>query len=207
MRLYHNPLSSNARRVLLTASHLGIKLEEVFIDLGNEEARKRLKEVNICGKVPVLEDDGFLLWESCAIMQYLADKQGAEALYPKELKARADVNRWMFFAAQHFAPAIGVFTWERLWKKFVTGQGPDPVEIAKGEEELHQHAAVLDQHLATHQWMSGNALTLADYAVAAPLMYISRANIPVEKYTHLLAWFGRMQQLPAWQQTESPWPF
>ena len=67
--------------------------------------------------------------------------------------------------------------------------------------------AVLDQHLATHQWMSGNALTLADYAVAAPLMYISRANIPVEKYTHLLAWFGRMQQLPAWQQTESPWPF
>ena len=69
MRLYHNPLSSNARRVLLTASQLGIKLEEVFIDLGSEADRKRLGEVNICGKVPVLEDDGFLLWESCAIMQ------------------------------------------------------------------------------------------------------------------------------------------
>lgn len=207
MRLYHNPLSSNARRVLLVASQLGIQLEEVFIDLGNATDRARLQEVNLCGKVPVLDDDGFLLWESCAIMQYLADKQGAGALYPTELKARADVNRWMFFAAQHFSPAVGILTWEYLWKKFVTGQGPDPVEIAKGEAFVHQHAAVLDKHLAAHQWLSGEALTLADYAMAAPMMYVGRANIPVENYTHLLAWFERVKQLPAWQQTETPWPF
>jgi len=207
MRLYHNPLSSNARRVLLTASQLGIKLEEVFIDLGSEADRKRLKEVNICGKVPVLEDDGFQLWESCAIMQYLADKHGAADLYPTDLKQRADVNRWMFFAAQHFAPAIGILTWQYLWKKFVTGEGPDPVEIKKGETFVHEHASVLDKHLETHQWLSGDKLTLADFAVAAPLMYKSRANVPVEQYTHLLAWFERIQQLPAWQQTETPWPF
>jgi glutathione S-transferase len=207
MRLYHNPLSSNARRVLLTASQLGIKLEEVFIDLGSEADRKRLKEVNICGKVPVLEDDGFQLWESCAIMQYLADKHGASDIYPTDLKQRADVNRWMFFAAQHFAPAIGILTWQYLWKKFVTGEGPDPVEIKKGETFVHEHASVLDKHLETRQWLSGDKLTLADFAVAAPLMYVSRANVPVEQYTHLLAWFERVQQLPAWQQTETPWPF
>lgn len=207
MRLYHNPLSSNARRVLLTASQLGIKLEDVFIDLGSEADRKRLKEVNICGKVPVLEDDGFQLWESCAIMQYLADKHGASDIYPTDLKQRADVNRWMFFAAQHFAPAIGILTWQYLWKKFVTGEGPDPVEIKKGETFVHEHASVLNKHLETHQWLSGNKLTLADFAVAAPLMYMSRANVPVEQYTHLLAWFKRIEQLPAWQQTETPWPF
>lgn len=207
MRLYHNPLSSNARRVLLTASQLGIKLEEVFIDLGSEADRKRLKEVNICGKVPVLEDDGFQLWESCAIMQYLADKHGASDIYPTDLKQRADVNRWMFFAAQHFAPAIGILTWQYLWKKFVTGEGPDPVEIKKGETFVHEHASVINKHLETHQWLSGNKLTLADFAVAAPLMYMSRANVPVEQYTHLLAWFKRIEQLPAWQQTETPWPF
>jgi glutathione S-transferase len=207
MRLYHNPLSSNARRVLLTASQLGIKLEEVFIDLGSEADRQRLKEVNICGKVPVLEDDGFQLWESCAIMQYLADKHGAGDIYPTDLKQRADVNRWMFFAAQHFAPAIGILTWQYLWKKFVTGEGPDPVEIKKGETFVHEHASVLNKHLETRQWLSGDKLTLADFAVAAPLMYVSRANVPVEQYTHLLAWFERVQQLPAWQQTETPWPF
>ncbi len=207
MRLYHNPLSSNARRVLLTASHLGIKLEDVLIDFGSESDRKRLNEVNVCGKVPVLEDDGFLLWESCAIMQYLADKSGATDVYPAGLKQRADINRWMFFAAQHFAPAIGILTWEYLWKKLVTGLSPDPVEVKKGEELVHEHAAVLDQHLATRQWMSGDTLTLADFAVAAPLMYLGRAKIPVEQYTHLQAWFERIQQLPAWQQTETPWPF
>ena len=207
MRLYHNPLSSNARRALLTASHLGIKLDEVFIDLGNEAERQRLKEVNICGKVPVLEDDGFLLWESCAIMQYLADMHGATDIYPTGLKERADVNRWMFFGAQHFSPAIGILTWERLWKKLVTGDDADPVEIKKGEAFVHEHASVLNKHLATRQWLSGDKLTLADLAVAAPLMYVSRASIPVEQYTHLLAWFGRVQQLPAWQQTETPWPF
>lgn len=207
MRLYHNPLSSNARRVLLLASHLDLQIEQVLIDLGSEADRKRLQEVNSCGKVPVLEDDGMLLPESCAIMQYLADKAGAEAVYPKELKARADVNRWMFFAAQHFSPAIGILTWEYLWKKLVTGQGPDPVEIAKGEAFVHEHASVLDQHFAQHQWASGGQLTLADFALAAPLMYLGRAKIPVEQYTHLLAWFQRMQQLPAWQDTETPWPF
>jgi len=207
MRLYHNPLSSNARRVLLTASQLGIKLDQVIIDFASEADRKRLEEVNICGKVPVLEDDGLHLWESCAIMQYLADKHGAAELYPTGLKERADINRWMFFGAQHFAPAIGILTWEYLWKKLVTGEGPDPVEIKKGETYVHEHASVLNKHLATRQWLSGDKLSLADFAVAAPLMYLGRANVPVEQYTHLLAWFERIQQLPAWQQTETPWPF
>ncbi|SFG97922.1 glutathione S-transferase [Duganella sp. CF458] len=207
MRLYHNPLSSNARRVLLTASQLGIKLDQVVIDFANDGDRKRLEEVNICGKVPALEDDGMQLWESCAIMQYLADKHGAADLYPTALKQRADVNRWMFFGAQHFSPAVGILTWEYLWKKLVTGQGPDPVEIAKGETLVHEHARVLDKHLATRQWLSGDKLSLADFAVAAPLMYLGRAKIPVEQYTQLLAWFKRVQQLPAWQETEAPWPF
>jgi glutathione S-transferase len=140
-------------------------------------------------------------------MQYLADKHGAGDIYPTDLKQRADVNRWMFFAAQHFAPAIGILTWQYLWKKFVTGEGPDPVEIKKGETFVHEHASVLNKHLETRQWLSGDKLTLADFAVAAPLMYVSRANVPVEQYTHLLAWFERVQQLPAWQQTETPWPF
>ncbi|KQV47794.1 MULTISPECIES: glutathione S-transferase family protein [unclassified Duganella] len=207
MRLYHNPLSSNARRVLLTASELGIKLDQVIIDFASDADRKRLEEVNICGKVPVLEDDGLHLWESCAIMQYLADKHGAAELYPTGLKERADVNRWMFFGAQHFAPAIGILTWQYLWKKLVTGEGPDPVEVAKGETYVHEHASVLDKHLATRQWLSGDKLSLADFAVAAPLMYLARANIPVEQYKNVLAWFERIQQLPAWQDTETPWPF
>jgi glutathione S-transferase len=205
MRLYHNPISSNARRVLLTAAHLGIQLDEVVIDLMSDVDRRRLLEVNPNCKVPVLEDGELQLWESAAIMQYLADKAGAHSLYPPDLKARADINRWMFWGCQHFSPAISIFTWENLWKKLVTGADPDPVELARGAGDLEQYASVLEQHLSAREWVSGDALSLADFALAAPLMYIDKARLPLQAYPRLLAWFERVQALPAWSATHVDW--
>lgn len=202
MRLYYSHYSSNARRVAVTAKLLDVELDIEDINLASEEDRRRLLEVNPNGKVPVLDDGGFLLWESCAIMQYLADQAPGNAVYPQDLKARADINRWMFWAAQHFAPAVGILTWERIWKGFVTGLPADPKEEARGNEELAQYATVLDQHLAGRPWVVGESVTLADIAIAPALMYIAKAALPVTRYANLMAWFERVQQLPAWQQTE-----
>ena len=155
MQLYYHPISSNARRVLLAAEHLGIRLDLVEVNLMNEADRRRLAEVNDNNKIPVLVDDGFMLWESCAIMQYLADSQPGQTVYPTDPLARA--------------------------------------------------AAVLDKHLATRRWLVWDGVTLADYAVAAPLMYLERARLPLDAYPHLLAWFERVQALPAWRNTEAVW--
>jgi glutathione S-transferase len=205
MRLYHHPFSSNARRATMTAIHLGIKLELVEINLGRPDDRRRLSELTLNGKIPVLEDDGFMLWESCAIMQYLADSMPRQGVYPREPHERADVNRWMFWASQHFSPAVSVLAWENVWKKIVEGTDPDPVELARGNRELAQYAAVLDGHLANREWLAGEAVTLADYATAAPLMYMQSARLPLGQYRHLLAWFDRVQQLEAWRQTDPVW--
>jgi glutathione S-transferase len=64
---------------------------------------------------------------------------------------------------------------------------------------------VLDGHVAGRHWLVGDGVTLADFAVAAPLMYRERARLPLEGYPHLLAWFERVQALPAWQHTEYDW--
>lgn len=205
MRLYYNPMSSNSRRVTMAANHLGLKLELVEINLMSEGDRRRLAEINPNNKIPVLEDDGFLLWESGAIMQYLADCTPAQKIYPVDPTCRADVNRWIFWSCQHFSPAVGVLVWEQVWKKFVHGTEPDLVELARGNRDLEKFATSLDSYLAGRRWLSGDAVTLADYAVAAPLMYKDRARLPLEKYTHLLAWFGRVQELDAWRQTEAVW--
>ena len=205
MQLYYHPISSNARRVLLAADHLGIQLDLIETNLMSEADRRRLAEVNDNNKIPVLVDDGFVLWESCAIMQYLADSKPGQSVYPAYPLARADVNRWMFWACQHFAPAISVLAWQRLWKKMVTGDDADANEVARGTAELARAAAVLDKHLATRRWLVWDGVTLADYAVAAPLMYLERARLPLEAYPHLLAWFGRVQALPAWRNTEAVW--
>jgi glutathione S-transferase len=205
MQLYTNPISSNARRVTMAADHLGIKLDLIEINLGNAADRRRLAEVNDNGRIPVLVDDGFVLSESCAIMQYLADSKPGQTLYPQELLARADVNRWMFWACQHFAPAVSVIGWENVWKKIVEGVDADPVELARGAADLAQAAGVLDKHLAQRQWLVGEGVTLADYAVAAPLMYKERARLPLDDYPHLLAWFARVQDLPAWRHSTPVW--
>jgi glutathione S-transferase len=203
MRLYHHPLSSNARRAVMTAVHLGVPVELVFVDLAKGEQREpQFLKLNPNHKVPVLEDDGFVLWESCAIMQYLADSTPRQTVYPDEARARADVNRWLFWCAQHFGPAIGILNWENSIKGMIGLGGPDPAEVQRGEQLVRELGGILDAHLAGRGWICGQALTLADLAIAAPLAEIERAKLPVAQFANLQRWFAGLRQLDAWKRTD-----
>lgn len=202
MRLYHHPMSSNARRARMAAVQLGVALDLELVDLAKGEHKKpSFLRLNPSGRVPVLDDDGFFLTESHAIMMYLADRTPGQTLYPAALRARAEVNRWLFWSAQHFQPAVSVLNWEHVVKPF-TGQGaPDPAAVQRGEALVTECARVLDAHLARRTWISDQGLTLADLAVAAPLMSLAAAKLPVGGYASLLGWFERVQGLEAWRQT------
>jgi len=127
MRLYHFPVSTNSRRVRMAAAQLEIELELVHVDLPKGEQRSpEFLRINPNGRVPVLEDDGFLLDESHAIMQYLAVRTPGQTLYPMAPRPRADVNRWLFWSAQHFQPAASVLNWERVIKPFLGRGESDP---------------------------------------------------------------------------------
>lgn len=156
MRLYYHPLSSNSRRALLTSTHLGLDLEKLRVDLsGGAQKAPEYVRLNPNGKVPLLVDGALNLWESCAIMQYLADVGRGEDIYPREVAARADVNRWLFWSASHFAPALAPFIRERVSKRVVAGAGaPDPAEIARAEAALPATAMLLDAHLAQNDWLA-----------------------------------------------------
>ncbi|HEY1954057.1 MAG TPA: glutathione S-transferase family protein [Polyangiaceae bacterium] len=202
IKLHHNPLSSNSRKVAIVAALLGLEFESDVIDLMKPEDRKRLGALNPNGKVPVLEDGDFVLWESTAILQYLCDKTaGGERLYPRELRARAEVNRWLAWGLNHWSVAIGGITFERLWKKLVTGHDADPAQLARHEQSLHPLARVLDAHLAGRQLLAGSELTIADVAIASSLDHAAAAKLPLEPYANVRAWFERMSALPAWKNT------
>jgi glutathione S-transferase len=203
MRLYYHPLSSNSRRVVMTAIHLDVTLERVVVDLvrGEHRAEDYLR-LNPNGKVPLLDDDGFVLWESHAIMQYLADRSPGQTLYPQDVRARADINRWLFWSAYHFTPAVGMISRERVSKPMVGGSGaPDRIEIERGEALLTAAATMLDAHLARRPWIAQDMLTLADLAIAAPLMHTAAARLPVTQFDNLQAWFARVQALDAWKRS------
>jgi glutathione S-transferase len=202
MRLYHHPMSSNARRAVMTAIHLGTKVDLVVVDLakGEQRAPDYLRK-NPNGKVPVLEDDGLVLWESHAIMQYLADKTPGQTVYPAEIRARADVNRWLFWSAYHFTPSISILGWENFVKPMI-GQGDfDPLVVKRGEALVTENARVLDAHLEGKKWIAQDRLTLADLAIATPLMVIAQAKLPVNGFANLMTWFRRIEGLEAWKKT------
>jgi len=198
MKLYFHPFSGSSRRVLLTAAHLDLPLERIVVDLPTGEHRGEAHASrNPNRRVPVLDDNGFLLWESRAIMQYLAE---GTALYPGEKRARADVNRWLFWCAAHMSPTNTVFVVENFVKARA-GREPDPVELARGEALAKEHYAVLDGHLAGKTWIAQEQLTLADFSIAATFALVGPAKLPVESYGNLRAWLERVQELAAWRQT------
>lgn len=207
MKLYFHPLSGNSRRVLLVATHLEVSLDRVVVDLTKGEQRETPHlGRNPNGRVPVLEDDGFLLWESRAIMVYLAEKTPGQTLLPSDARGRADVNRWLFWCAAHMAPANTVLVSENF-VKMVMGRGPaDPAEVARGEALVGQYAPVLDAHLAGKTWVAQDRLTLADFSLAASFALAGPARLPIAGYANLRAWLERVQELPAWKRTAPPAP-
>jgi glutathione S-transferase len=204
MRLYHHPMSSNARRASMTALHLGANVELVAVDLGKREQRApEFLKLNPNGRIPVLVDgDGdFVLTESHAIMQYLAEGTPGQTLYPAERRARADVNRWLFWSAHHFQPAVSVLVRERVIKPMIYKAGADPVEEKRGEDLLADCARVLDGHLAGKDWVAGSGLTLADIALATPLAYLESARLPLTEHRNIQRWFSAVRELDAWKKT------
>jgi len=126
-------------------------------------------------KTPALQDGDFLLWNrmpSCS----LASRKPGNKLWPSDSKVQADISRWQCWQLGHWGPACDTLIYERMVKK-ITGEGdPDSAEIAKGEENFHRFAAVLNQHLKGRRWIVGDDVTLADFSVGAPLTYAHRGN-------------------------------
>lgn len=203
MRLYQHPMSANARAAVMTVYQLNAPVELVHVDLQKgEQNLPAFLKMNPNHRVPVLEDGDFYLWESRAIMQYLADRTPGQSIYPTDLRARADVNRWLFWSGQHFSPAIGIFFWENLVKGMIGRGAPDPVELKRGTALFNEFAAVLDTHLSDRKWISGDSLTIADLSIAAAYACAAPGKAPVAWYANLQRWFGRVQTLEAWQRSE-----
>jgi glutathione S-transferase len=205
MKLYIHPASPFVRKVQMTALLLNIELETHFVDLftGAGQTEEFLR-INPNGKVPALVDGDFALWESNAIVQYLAASVAENPIAPRDARSHADVLRWQFWESSNWSPACAIFVYENVLKPMLGKGEADPEEIRKGEEKFHRFAKVLDDHLASRSWLVGENLTLADVSVASMLMYAEAGRYPLENYAHIHAWFGRIQQLPAWIQSAPP---
>ncbi len=199
MKLYTHPPSPNCIKVMAVANQLGLTLEQVSMDPA--DCRKpEYRAINPNQKVPTLQDEDYFLWESNAIMVYLAQKVRGHSLIPGTSRNRVELWRWMSWCMGHFTPTVRTLLHERMVKPMVLGQATDEVAVKRAEAAFHPLARILDEHLADKQFVLGPKLSLADFALAANLVYSHMARIPLEPYANLRAWYERIAALPSWQE-------
>ena len=203
MKLYYHPASPNGRRAIVTLRQLDLKAEEIVVDLGRGgNTAPEYTRLNPNQKVPTLVDGDFVLWESNAIMQYLASKKPEAGLMPRDERGRADMLRWQCWNMNHFAPAVGTFNWENLLKRMFGGGEPDAGKLAQAEKELTRFGAVLEHQLAERRYVLGDQLTVADLSLASTLMYRIPAKVPLAPFPNILRFIESIEALESWKSTQ-----
>lgn len=197
MKLHYFPGSPNSRKVTLLIGHLGAAVDMQLVDLGKREQRTdAFLALNPNGKVPVLEDGDLVLWESHAILVYLACLHPERGLLPEDARGRAEVERWLSWLQSYFSPNLGKMMQERVFKK-LQGGTPDEAVLAQGTAAFENQARILDRHLAGREFLCG-ALTIADFAVGAWAEVAPLCALGWGSYPAVAAWLERVTRLPGW---------
>jgi glutathione S-transferase len=200
MKLYTFPASPNSLRVFAVAHETGQNLEMVPVDLSKGEHMKpEFIKLNPNHKIPTLVDGDFVLWESTAIMLYLAYKAGGK-LIPTDPKPRAQMHQWISWNTAHLSPACTIFLFENMVKGLLKIGEPDPKQLAKGDEEFARFGAVLNDHLKGRKYLVGNSSTIADHHVFASFVHAGGCGLPVAKFPEIQRWSAEMAASAPWQK-------
>jgi glutathione S-transferase len=202
MKLYYHPISTTSRPVVLFAAEAGIDLELQVVDLFNgAKYTPEYVAINPSSQVPVLDDGGFRLTESSAILKYLADKVGSAA-YPKDLQKRARINERMDWLNTGFYRDFGYgFLYPQI---FPFMKRDDPVvqaaTVAWGRDKAEKWLKVLDQNILGpgNRYLCGNEISLADYFGSVMALGGEAIGCTFGQYPNVCRWLGAMKQLRSW---------
>jgi len=192
MKLYSFALSPNCQKVLAIAREVGTKLDIVDVEVFKGAARSpELLAKNPNGRVPILEDGDFHLWESNAMLGYVARKAERFDLAPTTPRESADVDRWLAWSNAHFAPAVRKVAFERIVRKLGGLGAPDEAKVKEGIEEFAIVAAVLDKSVAGREYLTGR-ITIADFSIATYAAVCESCGLDFTPYANARTWLGRM---------------
>lgn len=203
MKLYVIPGSPGCRKVVATAEFLDLKLDIVPVNPRNGDTKTpQFLEMNPNGLVPTLQDGSTHMWESNAIMMYLCTKKPGQNLFPDNKMEQVEIMRWMFWDQAHLSRASHTMLMEAYFKPNFMGMDGDTAKLEAATKDFERFGAVLDQHLKNKIFMCGDKITLADLAIAAPFMYQDAAKFPMQSFSAIRQWWGRLQETPAWVRSE-----
>jgi glutathione S-transferase len=203
MKVYADPITVNCRKVLAGLDLIGAPYELAHVDyFKGQQKETAYTNINPMASLPAMTDGDLVLWESNAILQYAADKQGSEATYPRDLKVRADINRWLLWESSSWFPSCYVYLVENCVKPLLGGAA-DPAVLSAQQAQFDKLAGILDARLAKNRWVAGTAgPSIADIALAAPMHLHGWQQLPFGKFANLKRWLqGDIEALPSWKKT------
>jgi glutathione S-transferase len=199
IKLYDGQRSPHARKVRLLAAELGIALDRIALDFqkGDLRAPEYLAK-NPNGRIPTIEDHGFVLWESAAILKYLAAKRPERGFAPADPAAQAQIDQWLFWWTADPEAAFSRLIWERRVKPFLGKGGNDPNIIADAQASLDRFLPVLDRQLAGKDYVLGK-LSIVDFSMAPVLDIMPFVGVDLAAYANITAWLERLRARPYWK--------
>jgi len=198
LKLWGRINSINVQKVLWALDELKVPCERIDTGLQfgivNEPFYRKM---NPNGRVPTIDDDGFVLWESNAIVRYLCAKHGAGSLSPGDLRRRADADRWMDWATSTIAPAITPVFWGLIR---TPPEKRDLRAITDGVKKLNEAFQVLEQGLEGKTYVAGTEFTMGDIPVGVHVYRWSALDIQRPTLPNVEAYHRLLQQRPAFRK-------
>ena len=200
LRIWGRISSVNVQKVVWCADELALEYErrDVGGKFGGNDTPEYLA-MNPNGLVPVIEDEGFVLYESNAIVRYLAAKAGPP-LWPADPRHRADVDRWMEWQSTGYTPAM----WGAFWHLVRTPpEKRDPALIESSRVKSEKLSAILDAHLRGRAFIAGDPFTAADIVIGCAAHRWLNMPLEREPRPELERWYAALKARPGSRQVVS----
>ena len=204
-KLYTHQDSANGRKVLAISYYLKLEPEIIRVNIYQGEGQNPgYLKINPFGKIPTLVQDEFILWESNAILQYIAEKYGDFQLSAKNSKNKADIARWLFWESAHWQPAVSAVLAPAVGHHLLPNVIPMPSADPNWKhQEFYRWVIYLNSHLKQRLFLLNDGLTIADFAVASMMTYFRFSKFPFNEFPALRDWYKRIESLDAWKKSES----
>jgi glutathione S-transferase len=190
MKLYNVAYSGNSYKVRLLLSHLGVPCEIIEVDiLKGESHTAEFLEINPNGRTPVLNDNGFVLAESNAILAYLA--RGTKFL-PEDRKSWSRVFQWMFFEQYSHEPYIAT---SRFWLQHKPDSPEKKALLASKRGGGWAALKIMEDHLSKNDFFVGE-YSIADIALFAYTHVSHEGGFPLDDFLKISGWIERVRAQP-----------
>ncbi|WP_319379786.1 glutathione S-transferase family protein [Thiomicrorhabdus sp.] len=189
--LYSYPLSGNAYKIRLLLSMLDVEYRLVNIDLiEGEQLEEAFLKLNPRAQVPVLQDGETVIWDSMAILFYLAKQYGNGEWFPDDVSEATQVMQWLAVSENELLYGLARARATLLLKR--------PFDLKQCQAEGKNGLSLLEKRLQTCAWLVGSRPTLADIACYPYVFMAPAGEISLDDYPHVRGWLENISKLPGW---------